>query len=260
MQATLSSPLSSSRKSVQFHWITFLLISALLHIVLAIVMQKQIKIGAEPFSNKLKEVKALSTYLVSLPKPPSLQATIQVTPPAIDSKEDDSLDNDKQPLIQQDILVDPNEPDAMHDDSVVQTQNEFKGGENLDAISEISNKSVIREPQKPQSFTEGYFERLNRSAANALAVGESHSYHINKNRIKLPKQTESLFEDKYGLGNPKPIAVDCSSSVKKGLVALASLTGGRMGCSSNPKIQGFIDKRLKKQSTELLSSEDSNKR
>lgn len=235
---------SISRQLSNKYWIIFLVGSVVLHFALAMLLQKQVKIGAEPFEKSKPPIKTLDSYLVFKPKPQPLPQPKHETT--------------TRPEVIEPVVQDPAPLSVKRkEQEIPEPEQEITKPNPMEAAANTTHAKPPAEQKKSDSelvypgldsASSNYFDRLNSTALSDVAQQEASHYYSNKNTVVLPKSGGASYGGKYGPGSPKPIQVDCSSTVKKGLVALNYLTGGRMNCYSASNFQPFIDARLNKSS------------
>ena len=236
MLAVTSSSVFTPRQQGNKYWIAFLVGSVVLHVVLAMMLQNQVKIGAEPFKKPFEKpkptIKALDSYLVFTPKPEPERVEPEIEEPVSPPEKIEPQKVEAPEIKKQVVDPKPTELATVPSDAKPPTQQE-------QSDSELVYKGL-------EAATSNYFDRLNSNALSDVAQQEASDYYTNKNTVVLPKSSRFSYGKRYGPGNPKPVQVDCSSTVNKGLIALSTLTGGNINCFSAGNIQPFIDARLNK--------------
>ena len=86
-----------------------------------------------------------------------------------------------------------------------------------------------------------------RSKLNQQALSQSSENHYNeliKSRNSIPRSATKFAHIEEA--KAKTVAVDCNSSLNKGITILSSILGGSIKCTSYNGTQKFIDARLEK--------------
>ncbi|UAA38754.1 hypothetical protein KIH87_19175 [Paraneptunicella aestuarii] len=251
----VATPLDFSPKASQSHgWLYFVVISIFLHLGFVAVIQNQVKIGAVLTQDKPQEPKPIETYFVTSamlapPKSEPVPEVVETIPEEKSEKIEDNLQEVEEaelPAIQSSSLP----------SSSLSTEEE--------EIQANSEEAEPRSSSRAFSSTQSYFNSMADNKLSDIARQEAQQYQYNQAH---PQVGGALGLDGSGYSSsgatvqykaPKPIAVDCSSTVKQGLSILSTLTGGHIRCAGGGDIDSFIDKRMEKE--DLLSPKKNNTR
>lgn len=243
----VATPLDFSPKVSQSHgWLYFVVISIFLHLGFVAVIQNQVKIGAVLTQDKPQEPKPIETYFVTSamlappktePVPEVLEQVIQ-EPEVVESIQEEILE-----VVEAELPAIQSSPSQS----------------SLPLSSEEEEKSATFEEVDPRpssrafNSTQSYFNSMADSKLSDIARQEAQQYQYNQAH---PQIGGALGLDGSGYSSsgatvqykaPKPVAVDCSSTVKQGLSILSTLTGGQIRCIGGGDIDSFIDKRMGKE-------------
>lgn len=121
--------------------------------------------------------------------------------------------------------------------------------EDLPPIIPNSSSSINNEPLKidPKKMVSAHISTLNQQAHEQMIESATSEYQEQKNRLDLTVRAQNRFQtEDEKLQEQLTKNVDCSNTLSKSMVMLASFTGGVLRCTPNQPIGDFIQNRLNK--------------
>lgn len=224
------------------HWVA-IAVAISIHVVLAFVLQAQF----QPSLHKpeIEDVIPIQTYFIA--HPPAKPSVIEPEPVESSAVTAEPVEVDPPPavehseivasmpeqIVQEQELIPEPEP-KVHKNTEVETPAEANESTNL-----FDQYSILG------GGTSKYIQKTQRGAVDALSEARAQTYQSKKGTVDIP---DLKFEPKdYGIGKPKPLNMNCDSSLNKGIATLGGLLGGNVKCSKRNNFQQFIDKRTDKQ-------------
>ena len=157
---------------------------------------------------------------------------VEVDPPSAVEHSEIVASMPEQIVQEQELIPEP-EP-KVHKNTEVETPAEANESKNL-----FDQYSILG------GGTSKYIQKTQRGAINTLSEAGAQTYQSKKGTVDIP---DLKFEPKdYGIGKPKPLNMNCDSSLNKGIATLSGFLGGNVKCSKRNNFQQFIDKRTDKQ-------------